>query len=266
MIAPTNNSAISTCTTFRWNEGSGVEEYYLEAGSSPSRSEFLSASTGRSTSKEICGLPEGTDVSVRLWSRWGADWHANSYSYTVAGGSGGDSKSGVLRLAPEILTGCSTALRKVDVLWNFDSSTEVQIRLNAPNGTPMTGWNRGSGSATAEWVVPGVQFFLVNRAGRVLAVVTARTDCVSRASITANPELVTRCSSGLGVTSVLWNAPGVSGVRVRVGSPTGADMTGLAGSQGTAVTGNWVQNGTTFILVDSGNRELARTVVGLACE
>lgn len=262
MISPADKSVIDTCADFRWTSGGGVEEYYIQAGSSPSRSEYFDASAGRDTNRRICGFPASGQVFVRLFSRWGGDWDSGSYTYSVEGSAGGP-----LSAEPRILSGCAASGRRVQLFWNVGSSDETQVRVGSPTGTPMTGWNRGPGSAwSGDWVSPGMQFFLTARSGRVLGAVRIGSDCASLPGIEADPQLITRCTNNLGVTALRWNAPGAGSVRVRVDSRTGADMTGLTSSQGTSVTGTWVRNGMSFFLVDALNRELARTTAAVACQ
>ena len=59
----------------------------------------------------------------------------------------------------------------------------------------------------------------------------------------------------VGVTTLTWDAPGVSRVQIRVGSPDGVPMTGIESPAGTAQTGDWASEGMTFYLQDasSGN-------------
>ncbi len=264
MIAPADQSAIGACAEFRWNTGVNVDEYYLQAGSAPSRNDLFDASVGRDTAKTLCNLPAGRTVYLRLSSRWGSEWGANTYSYSVSGGTGAGPS---IQLDPLYLSGCSTLGRRVRISWALPNEVEAQLRINGPSGAPMTGWSRGPGSAVSgDWVTPGMQFFLVDRAGRTLAVERIGSDCTTGASIGAWPTLITKCSNNLGFTSLVWSAPGSRFVRVRVNSTAGADLTGISGPLGQVVTGNWVNNGMAFLLVDENNRELARTVVALACE
>ena len=74
----------------------------------------------------------------------------------------------------------------------------------------------------------------------------------------ANPEVYPVIDAPpLGQTTLGWNAPGVSDVEIRVGSPTGA-LLGRHDRYGTATTGRWVVNGQNFFLQDvSGGKALA---------
>jgi hypothetical protein len=63
-------------------------------------------------------------------------------------------------------------------------------------------------------------------------------------------------SSGLAQVTLTWGAPGSSQVEIHVGAPDGVLMTS-GGSSGSAITGVWVANGTSFYLQDvSGGNPL----------
>jgi hypothetical protein len=71
-------------------------------------------------------------------------------------------------------------------------------------------------------------------------------------TFTANPNPII-AASGVGMTTLTWNAPGYSSVVIRLTSPTGNAMTGSLPSSGSTPTGNWVTNGTQFFLVDANS-------------
>src|SRR5258708_38034987 len=84
----------------------------------------------------------------------------------------------------------------------------------------------------------------------------------AQTTLTLVPDVITHCSNNVvsvGRTTVVWNYPGPGPVQVRVNAPDGPSMTGLAPSQGTAPTGDWVHDGLVFVLTDTGSQELART-------
>ena len=84
-------------------------------------------------------------------------------------------------------------------------------------------------------------------------------------SIAAIPNPI-RVAAGqtLGVTTLTWQATGVSQVQIRVGSPTGPAMTGIDKATGSAVTGPWVPNGMTFYLQDASSGDSSGAVNTLA--
>jgi hypothetical protein len=76
----------------------------------------------------------------------------------------------------------------------------------------------------------------------------------------ANPNpIVVNPGQMFGQTMLSWNAPGAAVVEVRVGSATGA-LFAYTGSQGSAATGRWVPDGTTFYLQDVSRGEPGNTI------
>ena len=74
-------------------------------------------------------------------------------------------------------------------------------------------------------------------------------------SFKASPNPITG-SAQYGRTTISWYAPDVTEVQVRVGSPNGA-LFAAGGNRGSAETGVWVADGTTFYLQDiSGGKPL----------
>jgi hypothetical protein len=72
-------------------------------------------------------------------------------------------------------------------------------------------------------------------------------------SLTASPNPISVTgNTNLGVTTISWLAPGAEAVQVRVNSPDGGLL--VSGSdRGSAPTGLWVADGTTFYLQDVSN-------------
>jgi 6-phosphogluconolactonase len=68
-------------------------------------------------------------------------------------------------------------------------------------------------------------------------------------------------SSGLGQTTLAWNAPGE--VEIRIGAPDGPSM-GRQASYGTQTTGRWVTDGMTFFLQEAGRSLIAENTLGTA--
>ncbi len=82
-------------------------------------------------------------------------------------------------------------------------------------------------------------------------------------SITASPNPIPVQGGNLGQTTISWNAPNASVVEIRVGSPTG-QLFAMQGKSGSMMTGSWVQEGTTFYLVDVSNGKTASAANVLA--
>lgn len=71
-------------------------------------------------------------------------------------------------------------------------------------------------------------------------------------TLTANPDPIVVDDGGtLGETTLAWSTTAAH-TEIHVGSPGGA-LFDRGGSSGTARTGKWVTNGTTFYLQDSDN-------------
>ena len=76
----------------------------------------------------------------------------------------------------------------------------------------------------------------------------------------SDPNPIRVCDgSGLGQTTISWDAPGVSSVEVRIHSPTGRLM--ASGQKGSTQTGKWVKDGMAFFLVDASNGEVLDKIV-----
>jgi hypothetical protein len=101
----------------------------------------------------------------------------------------------------------------------------------------------GANNAVSGGFFPGGANGIVNMS----AAATANSD---GASITASPNPII-LASGDGTTTISWNAPGSSIVQIRVGSPTGP-VFAYGGPTGSAPTGAWVTDGTTFYLQNGG--------------
>jgi hypothetical protein len=61
--------------------------------------------------------------------------------------------------------------------------------------------------------------------------------------------------TGLGQTTLFWNAPGYSNLEVHVDAPNGPLLSGPVGSVGTASTGEWVADGMRFYLWDPSSQQ-----------
>ena len=83
IISPANGVTLSSSSqVFRWDAGSGGEEYWLSAGNAVGGSELYNQSQGLSLTAQVTGLPtNGQGLFVRLFTRFGSDWYSNDYSY-----------------------------------------------------------------------------------------------------------------------------------------------------------------------------------------
>lgn len=69
------------------------------------------------------------------------------------------------------------------------------------------------------------------------------------ASIMVIPNPIAVTGAGDGAALISWVAPNASEVEVHIGSPTGP-LFSISGNRGSAMTGNWIADGTTFYLQD----------------
>jgi Bacterial Ig-like domain (group 3) len=99
--------------------------------------------------------------------------------------------------------------------WDAPSSSLVQIRIGSAEGTLFAEGGQTGSATTGAWASNGMTFYLVDaRTQAVLSQVTLGAS----ASLTANPSTL---PPGGGTTTLAWNAPGVSAVKIYVGSASG---------------------------------------------
>ncbi|MGH9624169.1 MAG: hypothetical protein ACRD4G_07500, partial [Bryobacteraceae bacterium] len=116
-----------------------------------------------------------------------------------------------------------------------------------------SGLNTGS-ATTGSWVTSGMTFFLQNAGNgnptsysNTLATVTMQLAGDTNPTLTATPNPAAAGQSGYAQTTLSWWAPNASALELHVGSPDGP-LVAVSGPSGTATTGAWITNGTTFYL------------------
>ena len=96
------------------------------------------------------------------------------------------------------------------------------------------------------------------QAGEADTVAVSKTKAVespSREFSDFDPNPIRVCDgSGLGQTTISWDAPGVSSIEVHINTPTGPLM--ARGESGSKQTGKWVTDGMIFILMDGSNGKI----------
>lgn len=81
-------------------------------------------------------------------------------------------------------------------------------------------------------------------------------------TLTLAPGVITTCSSpGFGHTQIFWNAGGTSSVQLTING-TGI---GLEPPEGSSLTGDWVQDGTLFVLAAAGGQPVASATARVVC-
>jgi hypothetical protein len=189
---------------------------------------------------------------------------------TVTTTAGTNCGAGTLTLTPDPIQVCDGSGAGVTTVnWNANGISATQVRVGSPTGTLFAAGGALGSAATGKWVTNGLTFYLLDAmTGATLATATAQivtTGCgVGLATLNATPQPIQVCDgSGLGVTTLTWNAPGFAATRLLVGSPTGVLFTS-GGTSGSAATGKWVNNGLTFYLLDAAtNAVLTTTTVNV---
>jgi hypothetical protein len=80
------SSLSSSTTTFNWNTGTAVDQYWLYVGTTGVGSaDIFNSSTGVIQTATVTGLPTSDTIYVRLWSHLASGWVWNDYRYTGRG-------------------------------------------------------------------------------------------------------------------------------------------------------------------------------------
>jgi len=150
-----------------------------------------------------------------------------------------------------ITTIAGSAVGQTTLSWNAPGYSSVQLFADG-----IFFGNAGSSGSvpTGNWVNDGMNFFLVDPAtGAPISTVTVHTTSsttTSQVVFTANPSPITLAAgASVGVTTLSWNAPGHNALQIWV---DGVLFGGGLPASGSVTTGNWVSDGTSFALMDSG--------------
>jgi hypothetical protein len=191
---------------------------------------------------------------------------AQSYTWIVAADPCAAGGCGTLTATPNPVVVCDgSGLGVTTMSWNAPTITQTQVRVGSPNGALFAAGGSTGSATTGKWVFNGAQFFLLNATnGTVLASATIGVTSNGCGMLTAAPNPIQVCdNSGLGVTTLSWNAPNFTQTQLRIGSPSGA-LFAAGGAAGSATTGKWVSNGMQFFLVNAANgATLASTTVNV---
>ena len=99
----------------------------------------------------------------------------------------------------------------------------------------------------------------------LLTAVVCLSAADAQTSFAITPAPITQCNDrGQGTAQLSWRTA-ESAVQVRIGSASGAAMTGFEPGNGGVPTGDWVTDGLVFVLVNSSGNEIARAVAAVAC-
>lgn len=156
-----------------------------------------------------------------------------------------------------------SAFGETTIQWNLPSAASLEVHVLAPDG-PLFAAGGPSGSAsTGPWVINAMPFYLqdASSADRLSPAATLASLNVylqgrpNSFRATPNPVLVP-LGSNLGVTTLQWSVPTATSAEVHVAAPNGT-LFAAGGSSGSATTGQWLSDGTTFYLQDTtGNKPL----------
>ncbi|MEK6282013.1 MAG: glycosyltransferase [Acidobacteriota bacterium] len=153
------------------------------------------------------------------------------------------------------LGGAESGLGAVTLTWNAAKATDIEIRIDAPDGSLLAHGGPNGSVTTPEGVSDGTVFYLQDVTGglpltteNTLDSVTVRVKLVPQGSLQANPNPVpVYDGSGLASTTLTWNATRFTDIEIRVNAPDGELMVhGVA--SGSITTPRWVTDGTIFYL------------------
>jgi hypothetical protein len=139
------------------------------------------------------------------------------------------------------------------ISWNAPGAASVQVRLGSPDGTLFASGGPTGSAPTGTWVTDGMTFYLQDlTSGNTLGSVVVHLE-TEPAALSLDPNLiVVGQGQAFGSTRVQWQAPSASTVEIHLGSPVGK-LFAMGGSNGSAVTGQWVVDGMVFFLQDTSD-------------
>jgi hypothetical protein len=165
------------------------------------------------------------------------------------------------------------------LIWNTSKASVVEIHVGSPDGQLFAAGGSHGTATTGEWVSDGMAFYLqdasrgnTTAACNTLAMLVVHIihtpryvpQMYGKASFFLQPALLPKAAEPLtilatprtssGIAYIGWNAPDARQIEIHVGSPSGP-LFARAGSQGTAIAGGWVFDGTTFYLQDVSNNQ-----------
>jgi hypothetical protein len=141
--------------------------------------------------------------------------------------------------------------------WDSPLSTNVEVHVNAPNGSMLTNGGPQGTVTTGAWVTDGMTFYLQDvSSGRPLTAANTLNTVTAHVVIqyAGGYLLAAPVAAGQSVasTTLTWSVTNSSFIEVHIGAPDGPLFTS-GGPDGSATTGNWVTDGMTFFLQDASN-------------
>jgi hypothetical protein len=216
---------------------------------------------GQATCDATLGVGGHSVVAAYL----GQGIYASSTSSTVTVVVNVASPQGTLTASPNpivVVPGTGMGLAGATTIeWNAPTATTIEVHVGSPTGTLFAGGGNTGSATTGAWVTDGMVFCLQNTTGgkplsdaNTLAVLVVHVQQLAIISASPNPIPVPP-GALTGVTTIQWNySPSDLGspsdsLEVHVGAQDGPLFTS-GGTTGSATTGDWVTDGTTFYLQD----------------
>ena len=157
------------------------------------------------------------------------------------------------------------------LIWSAPSTvTKTEILVLAPNGVLFAAGGTSGVATTGPWVTAGMPFYLQDVTGGDPLTSQFTVDSLAvglqpQVMFSASPNPVPNSflenNQQVGSTTLSWNAPNSTSVRIRIGSLTGA-IVGTGGSSGSMTASADVTEGTIFILEDASGGALNGTAIG----
>jgi hypothetical protein len=156
------------------------------------------------------------------------------------------------------------------IQWSAPTATTVEVHVGSPTGTLFAAGGSSGSATTGAWVTDGMVFCLQDTSGgkpltgaNTLAVLVVHVQ--QQPAIWASPSPIPMPpGTQMGITTIHWNYPPSQSIRV-VLYPDGT-LFAEGGSTGSATTGDWVTDPTTFVLQDASQNPpvpVAQVVVHL---
>ena len=241
-------------TTISWN-ASGSAGVEVHIGSATGTLFAGGASTG---SAQTGDWVSNAMVFVLVDAATHATLATTAVTFSSSGGT-----ASITATPNPILVASGVTLGETTVSWNALGSSSVEVHVGTPTGPVFSGGGSTGSAQTGDWVTNGMVFVLVDGTTHATLATTTVTLGASGGTptISASPNPIPGAT--VGQTTISWNAPGSSAVEVHVGTATGT-LFAAGGSSGSSTTGDWVTNGTVFVLVDATTHtQLATTTVEL---
>jgi hypothetical protein len=153
------------------------------------------------------------------------------------------------------------------LVWSAPAGdTDTSVVVGSPTGTLLSNGGNSCVDTTGLWVTNGLTFYLLNveRLGSVTldsVAVTLAPQVMFSASPSPVPMSFLQNNQQVGSTTLSWNAPNSTSVRIRIGDPSGT-IIGTGGTSGSITASAIVTEGTIFYLEDASGGAVDGTVLG----